>query len=39
MNLPKDKKLVLFGTMGDTSDLRNGFRQLSEIMKKLNKTN
>jgi glycosyltransferase involved in cell wall biosynthesis len=33
--LPKDKKLVLFGAMGATSDPRKGFAELSEAMKKL----
>jgi glycosyltransferase involved in cell wall biosynthesis len=34
-SLPKDKKLVLFGAMGATSDPRKGFKELSESMKKL----
>jgi glycosyltransferase involved in cell wall biosynthesis len=34
-NLPKVKKLVLFGAMAATSDLRKGFKELSEAMKKL----
>jgi len=34
-NLPKNKKLVLFGAMGATSDSRKGFSQLSKAMKKL----
>ena len=35
-SLPKDKKLVLFGAMGATSDLRKGFKELSEALKLLN---
>jgi glycosyltransferase involved in cell wall biosynthesis len=38
-NLPKDKKLVLFGAMGATSDPRKGFDELSEAMSKLKDTN
>ena len=34
-SLPKDKKLVLFGAMGATSDPRKGFDELSNAMKKL----
>lgn len=34
-NLPKDKKLVLFGAMGTTSDKRKGFRELCEALGKL----
>jgi glycosyltransferase involved in cell wall biosynthesis len=34
-SLPKDKKLVLFGAMGATSDPRKGFDELSEAMQKL----
>ncbi len=34
-NLPKDKKLVLFGAMADTSDPRKGFNVLSEALHKL----
>ena len=34
-NLPKDKKLVLFGAIGATSDPRKGFNQLSDAMTKL----
>jgi len=34
-NLPKDKKLVLFGAMGATSDPRKGFKELSEAIKKV----
>jgi len=36
-NLPKDKKLVLFGAIGATSDPRKGFNQLTEALQKLNK--
>ena len=31
-NLPKDKKLVLFGAMGATSDPRKGFDKISEAL-------
>ena len=34
-SLPKDKKLVLFGAMGATSDPRKGFRELIEALKKM----
>ena len=33
--LPKDKKLVLFGAMGATSDPRKGFKELSDAMEHL----
>ncbi len=36
-SLSKDKKLVLFGAMGATSDPRKGFKELSEAMQKLEK--
>jgi glycosyltransferase involved in cell wall biosynthesis len=36
-NLPKDKKLILFGAMGATSDLRKGFKQLSIAIQNLDK--
>jgi glycosyltransferase involved in cell wall biosynthesis len=36
-NLPKNKKLVLFGAMGATSDPRKGFKELSNAMIKLEK--
>ena len=36
-NLPKDKKLVLFGAMGATSDPRKGFKELSMAIQKLDK--
>ena len=39
LHLPKDKKLVLFGAMGATSDPRKGFTELSEAMSKLTLTN
>lgn len=38
-SLPKDKKLVLFGAMGATSDPRKGFDELSKAMSKLKDTN
>jgi glycosyltransferase involved in cell wall biosynthesis len=38
-NLPHDKKLVLFGAMGATSDPRKGFDELSDAMKKLKNPN
>jgi len=34
-NLPKDKKLVLFGAVGATSDPRKGFNELSNTLHKL----
>ena len=34
-NLPKDKKLVLFGAMSATSDINKGFKELSDAMEKL----
>ncbi len=34
-NLPKDKKLVLFGAMSATSDPRKGFNELKEALKLL----
>lgn len=34
--LPKDKKLVLFGSMASTSDTRKGFKELTEALKELN---
>ncbi|KMQ51547.1 glycosyl transferase, group 1 family protein [Chitinispirillum alkaliphilum] len=34
-NLPSDKKLVLFGAMGATSDNRKGYKELSEAIAKL----
>jgi glycosyltransferase involved in cell wall biosynthesis len=34
-NLPKDKKLVLYGAMGATSDSRKGFKELSNAINKL----
>jgi glycosyltransferase involved in cell wall biosynthesis len=38
-NLPKDKKLVLFGAMGATSDPRKGFKELTEALHKLEDLN
>jgi len=38
-NLPKNKKLILFGAMSATSDVNKGFKQLIEVLQKLNKTN
>lgn len=37
-NLPQDKKLILFGAMGATSDPRKGFIELSRALEKLKKT-
>ena len=34
-NLPGDKKLVLFGAMGATSDLRKGFKELAQALSQL----
>lgn len=34
-NLPKNKKLVLFGAMSATSDPRKGFKELSKAIKKI----
>ena len=34
-NLPLDKKLILFGAIGGTSDRRKGFQYLAEALKKL----
>lgn len=36
-NLPKDKKLILFGAIGATSDPRKGFKQLSIAIQNLDK--
>lgn len=36
-SLPKDKKLVLFGAMGATSDPRKGFKELSVTIQNFNK--
>ncbi|WP_417550086.1 glycosyltransferase family 4 protein [Methylophaga sp.] len=33
LNLPQDKKLVLFGAIGATSDPRKGFKELSQALK------
>lgn len=38
-NLPKDKKLVLFGAMNATSDPRKGFKYLKDAMKKVSNDN
>ncbi len=38
-NLPKDKKLVLFGAMGATSDPRKGFDELSNALKNIENKN
>jgi glycosyltransferase involved in cell wall biosynthesis len=38
-NLPEDKKLILFGAMAPTSDIRKGFNQLREALNKLNINN
>ncbi|MCM2351380.1 MAG: glycosyltransferase family 4 protein [Bacteriovoracaceae bacterium] len=32
LNLPQDKKIILFGAMGATSDLRKGFNELSQAL-------
>ena len=37
--LPKDKKLVLFGAMGATSDPRKGFNELMESLEKIEDSN
>jgi glycosyltransferase involved in cell wall biosynthesis len=37
--LPKDKKLVLFGAMGATSDPRKGFYELMESLEKIEDSN
>ena len=34
--IPKDKKLILFGAMSATSDVNKGFKELSEALKILN---
>jgi glycosyltransferase involved in cell wall biosynthesis len=36
-NLPKDKKLILYGAMNATSDPRKGFQELSEALHKITK--
>ncbi len=38
-NLPKNKKLVLFGAMSATSDINKGFKKLSEALHKLKDKN
>jgi glycosyltransferase involved in cell wall biosynthesis len=35
LNLPQDKKLILFGAMGATSDPRKGYIELSQALQKL----
>lgn len=35
LNLPAEKKLVLFGAMGATSDPRKGFRELSKALEQI----
>ncbi len=36
-NLPKDKKLILFGAISATNDINKGFKELSEALQKLDK--
>ncbi len=36
LQLPQEKKLILFGAMGATSDTRKGFKELSEALRLLN---
>jgi glycosyltransferase involved in cell wall biosynthesis len=36
LNLPQDKKLILFGAIGATSDPRKGFKQLSAALENFN---
>jgi glycosyltransferase involved in cell wall biosynthesis len=38
-NLPQDKKLVLFGAMGATSDPRKGFKELAQALEQLDSDN
>jgi glycosyltransferase involved in cell wall biosynthesis len=38
-NLPKNKKLVLFGAMSATSDKNKGFEELSQALEKIDKNN
>jgi len=38
LNLPIDKKLILFGAMGATSDPRKGFHELGEALQRLQTT-
>lgn len=35
LNLPRDKKLIIFGAMGSTSDVRKGFQYLKPALQKL----
>ncbi|MCL0041509.1 glycosyltransferase family 4 protein [Peptococcaceae bacterium] len=37
-SLPKDKKLILFGAIAATSDIRKGFKELSKALQKLRGT-
>ncbi|AJI46154.1 glycosyltransferase family 4 protein [Francisella tularensis subsp. novicida] len=37
-NLPKDKKLILFGAMDATKDINKGFKELNEALQKIVKT-
>jgi glycosyltransferase involved in cell wall biosynthesis len=39
LNLPSDKKLILFGAMNVTSDPRKGFTELSQALKQLDSVN
>jgi len=39
LNLPRGKKLVLFGAMGATSDVNKGFKELSDALKQVNSKN
>lgn len=39
LNLPQDKKLILFGAMGATSDPRKGFAELSQALELLTTPN
>lgn len=36
-NLPQDKRIVLFGAVGATSDPRKGFRELSEALSRIDR--
>ena len=39
LNLPQDKKLVLFGALSATSDINKGFNKLRETLKNINTPN
>lgn len=39
LNLPQQKKLILFGAIGATSDPRKGFNELSSALEKINPEN